>query len=161
MSMVGRSPHRSRLVTLVTVAATLVAAWLPAARACACGPVARPATEAAAPNLGPAAVCPCCKVRPAADEAPRPCCVAHANSATQGEPNGCECGSPARPGNPDPTAPPRPADSNDSHVLTAALVAPVVGTVPVLAGHLASATVARLAGPPPTDLVISLSRITC
>ena len=154
MSMVGRSRNRSRLVTLVAVAATLLAAWLPAARACACEPVT---AAAAIPSAGSVPVCPCCGTRPSADAAPRPCCVSHAKAA---EPRGCECGSPTRPGNPEPTAPPRPAGPDDSHVLTATLGAPVVGLVPVLAGPTAAETVARLADPPPADLVISLSRIT-
>jgi hypothetical protein len=157
MNMVGRSRNRFRLVTLVTMVATLLAAWLPTGRACACAP----ATGKVIPNVEAAAVCPCCGTRPAADEAPRACCQAHPAPASQGQDGACGCGSPARPGSPEPTAPPRTGDADESHVLTAALVAPVAGAVLMVAGPTAAETVVRRTDPPPTDLVISLSRITC
>ena len=157
--MVGRPRKRYRVVLLATAVATLLAAWLPPGRACAC-PTAPPANEAAS-NAEPAAVCPCCGTRPAADEAPRPCCVSHAKAASPGEPRGRECTSPAHPGSPEPTAPPRTADSDDSHALTATGIAPVPALAPVPAGPTAAETVVQRADPPPTDLVISLSRITC
>jgi hypothetical protein len=157
--MVGRSRKRYRVVLLATAVATLLAAWLPPGRACAC-PTAPAAAETAS-NAEPAAVCPCCGTRPSTDEAPRPCCVSHGKAASPGDTKGCECGSPARPGSPEPTAPPRPADSDDSHALTATGIAVAAPLAPVPAGPTAAETVVCRADPPPTDLVISLSRITC
>jgi hypothetical protein len=156
MGMAGRSRIGSRLVSLMAAAATLLATWLPLGRACACGPVG-PASVTAAPEP---AVCPCCGKRPAGDDAPRPCCPSHAKPDQPAPATGCGCGVQGGPVNPEPTAPPRPAESDDGPVLTAALAAPPADLVPVPVG-LSGQVADHLADPPPIDLVISLSRFTC
>jgi hypothetical protein len=154
MSMAGRSRNGFRLVSLVAAAATLLAAWLPPGQACACGPVTpiNTTVTAAAP-----AFCPCCGTRPAADQARRPCCPAPANSAPA---TGCACSARSRPANPEPAVPPRPTAGDDHPVLFAAVFAPPAhGVAP--AGPPAAELAIHAAGPPPIDLIISLSRLTC
>jgi hypothetical protein len=157
MGMVGRSAIGSRLVVLVTVAATLLASWVPLARACAC--MAAPVSGTAAGDPEPAAVCQCCGQRAASDQAPRACCPLKADHSGGAKP--CDCGPVSGPADSAPTAPPRPADTDDSLALTVAAIAPVAGIVPVRVGPTAAERAAHLADQPPTDLVTSLSRLTC
>ena len=156
MSMLARPDPGSRLVMLATVAATLLSAWMPPARACACEPAAgtvRPVTPE------PAAACPCCGHRPADDALPA-CCQSH-EADESADSTACGCGPLARPGSPEPTAPPRPADSDDSNVSPAADAFPTADHARPPAGPSAAEVAVHLADPPPTDLVISLSRLTC
>jgi hypothetical protein len=159
MGMVGRSAIGSRLVVLVTVAATLLASWVPLARACAC--TAAPASGAVTAEPGPAAVCPCCGQRPSPDKPARACCPAPAKADPPGGTKRCGCGPVSRPADPAPTAPPRPADSSDSPVPAVAGIAPAAGIAPMPAGPTTAERAAQAADPPPTDLVTSLSRLTC
>ena len=156
MSVVGCPTIGPRLVVLVTVAATLLAAWMPLGRTCACGP-ARGTVRTVVPE--PAVACPCCGSRPS-DEAPRACCLSH-KADNPSEPKGCDCGPLSRPDNPEPTAPPRPADSDDHNVPTSAHVLPASANTVPPAGPSVAEVAVHLADPPPTDLVISLSRFTC
>ena len=164
MCMVGRPGIGSRLVLLVTVAATLLAAWMPLARVCACRAAAGPvsvAGGAVTPDPAPAAPCPCCGKSLSPGEMPRPCCLSHARVDKQGPVSTCGCGAWSPPSNPEPAAPPRPGDSDNNHALSVAAVVPAVVSAPVPVGPAAAELAARLTGPPPTDLVISLSRFTC
>ena len=156
MSMVGRPTIGPRIVILVTVAATLLAAWMPLGRVCACGPAPGTVRTVIAE---PAAACPCCGSRPS-DEPPRACCLAH-KADQSGEAQGCDCGPLSRPENPEPTAPPRPADSDDFSAPTTADVLPATADTRPPVGPSAAEVAVHLADPPPTDLTISLSRFTC
>lgn len=155
MSMAGRSRNGFRLVSLVAAAATLLAAWLPPGRACACGPVTPIGTPATVQAPAP---CPCCGPRPAADQARRPCCPAPAKS---GPAASCDCSARSRPANPEPAVPPRPAAGDDHSVLVAVAFAPPVYGIAAPAGPPAAELAVRAADLPPIDLVISLSRFTC
>jgi hypothetical protein len=157
MSMVGRPTIRQRLIVLATMAATLLSAWQPASRACACGTIAE-SVKLAAPE--PPRVCPCCGDVPTVDEPLPPCCQNRKSDQT-GDPKGCSCAPVSPPGNSEPTAPPRPADSDDNIVLTAGDPLLVADDLHPPAGPSTAALVVSSADLPPTDLVISLSRLTC
>ena len=159
MSMAGRPGIGSRLVILVAVAATLLAAWLPPGWACACSPtVAAGVTE---PASEPATTCPCCRHLPADDHDRRSCCATHEPAGDEAGPRDCGCGAPARPDSSPPAAPPRPADSDEAGNPTAADVVADAGygRPPVTTPAVEAAR--GRAGPPPVDLIISLLRITC
>ena len=87
-----------------------------------------------------------------------PCCAAH-QPTTPVERGSCGCNS-SQPGLPEPTAPPRPADVDDTTFLTS-LCNPGLDTLQSLIGSSFVDVLAQLPVPLPTDLVISLSRITC
>lgn len=160
MGMARRPRIGFRLVSLLAAAATLLAAWLPPGRVCACGTMG-PSNTTAAAITESAPACPCCGKRP--DEAPRPCCPCP-SPAKPGKPapaTGCDCGPVTGPASPEPTAPPRPAGSDDGSVLTAALIAPPASWFAVPVGPLTAELAVHVAGTPPIDLVISLSRFTC
>jgi hypothetical protein len=158
MSMARRSHFGFRFISLLAAAATLLAAWLPPGRACACGSVSPNNTTAAAITES-APACPCCGKRP--DEAPRPCCPPPTRPGKPAPSTECDCGPLSGPANSEPTAPPRPAGSDDGSVVTAAPFAPPASWIAVPIGPLTAEVAVHVAGPPPIDLVISLSRLTC
>ncbi|HJZ93946.1 MAG TPA: hypothetical protein VKE40_23935 [Gemmataceae bacterium] len=143
------------IVTQVTMVATLLASWPAAAGSCAC----------ANPAPARATFCPCAGTP---DPAAKPCCQKHAATgksccATPPATADCAydfCACPPT-STPEPTAPPRPADEfGGNDVLVALLANPVPVAVPP-APEAAAGRLVRVTSPPPTDLVISLSRLTC
>src|SRR5829696_1021827 len=136
------------LVTWVTAAATLTAAWRTPGPHCACA--------------APAAVHPtCCCSAPKAESccakatAHKSCCHPAPAPTQAGR---CGCSAPA-PGAP--AVPPRPAGDLDElgPLAVASLDAP--GSALPHAGHPAYGSLAHPAPPPPIDLTVSLSRLTC
>jgi hypothetical protein len=158
MGMARRSRIGFRLVSLVAAAATLLAAWLPPGRACACGAMSPSKTSAAAFTES-APVCPCCGKRP--DEAPRPCCPPPTKPGKPAPTTECDCGPLSEPANSEPATAPRPAGSDDGSVLTAIPFALPASWIALPVGPLTADVAVPVAGPPPIDLVISLSRFTC
>lgn len=154
MSMAGRSRIGSRLVSLVAAAATLLAAWLPPGRACACGTMGGPTRPVATASKA-APVCPCCGQRLVPGQAAKPCCVGRA-----GEPKGCGCEPVSPPDQPQPATPP-PAGSDDGPVSIAGTITPTWVNASLTAGPTADEFAIQFGDPPPADLVISLSRLTC
>jgi hypothetical protein len=151
ISMVGRSHYLSRIVMLLTVASTLLATWLPPVRVCAYG--TQPDPVAQSPGQ-----CPCCCNSPSSGEGPMPCCLAQ-QEADKSERGTCGCDSNQQ-NTPEPTAPPQPAETDDTRFLTT-LCNPGLDTLQGPIGSSLVDVLAQLPAPPPTDLVISLSRITC
>ena len=157
--MAGRPGIGSRLVILVAVAATLLATWLPAGRACACAAtVATGVTETANEPANP---CPCCRHRPADENSHQSCCQSHVPADAEFGTGDCGCTSPAQPDSAPPTAPPRPADTEEAgSPVVADTTAVSASTRPPVTTPAVEAARGRI-GPPPVDLIISLLRITC
>jgi hypothetical protein len=160
MGMAGRPGIGSRLVLLVAVASTLLATWLPAVRACPCV-AASPASVADRAETAPEPprTCPCCGHQPGGDDVP-PCCRDHRAAPEPGTCAPCDCKS-APPQTPEPTAPPRPSDTDEigGPTATDAVTALEHARPPVTTPAVEAAR--GRAGPPPVDLIISLSRLTC
>jgi hypothetical protein len=160
MGMARRLHIGSRVVILVAVASTLLATWLPPARACACESATTAAVHGGTgATAAPADSCPCCCNQP--DDAIPPCCRAHHPAATRDGSGSCGCASPAQPDDAPPAAPPRSVDPDEVGSPTAA----DIGTVPASPRPPAATPAVEAArgraGPPPVDLIISLSRLTC
>ncbi|HKB02706.1 MAG TPA: hypothetical protein VKD90_10830 [Gemmataceae bacterium] len=135
------------LVTCLTMAATLLASWPAAVRACACS--------------APVPQRTCCPAK----EALKACCHSKAKSCCESTPAkpGCSCDFCGCPpvSAPEPTAPPRPAvEFASTDFVIALLAAPDFTAVP-RPGDPAAVRHIHTTSPPPTDLVISLSRLTC
>lgn len=161
MGMAQRPRICSRVVILVAVAATLLATWLPPARACACVPATAAAVQGGPGAVAaPAGSCLCCRHRPADEADFRSCCRAH-DTAEPGANGSCGCNTSARPDNPEPAVPPRPSDTDEGGSPTAADAAPAYGLLRPPPDGRAAEVVLRRHGLPPIDLVISLSRLTC
>jgi hypothetical protein len=159
MSMAGRPGFGSRVVLLVAVLSTLLATWVPPARACACG-IAGVAVDRAPSLDAPARACPCCGHQPGDSDLPE-CCRDHQAAPETAPGRTCDCSSTADSQMPDPAVPPRPSDPDElagpttlDSVATLEHARPPVTTPGVEAAR-------GRAGPPPVDLIISLLRITC
>ena len=171
MSMVGRSRTGSHLVMLVTVAATLLAAWMPLERVCACEPFPASAYELKVASDVAASSpcrCECCQSNPVTAGNKRSCCLGgHAELQANGNPSAlpsagkehCGCGPATEPTDPNPSTPPRPAEQDETQVSADAV--PAYGQIVPDAGPTLALAVTHQSGAPPTDLVISLSRLTC
>lgn len=147
------APVRFVLCLLLAVATALGGAA--PVRACGCPVAARVKAE---PPRHKAPARSCCKTeaKPGTCCATTACCTAHAPSApVDGPVLGCTCDRPAAPSAP--PAPGIPSAPDADEGATASPVPPLALELP--ADRL---TAARPAGAlPPTDLVISLSRLTC
>jgi hypothetical protein len=149
--MMIRSGIGLALVTWVTAAATLLAAWRTPGPACACtAPAAvQRACCCSAPAQNAEACCP--KATTA-----KSCCPHHAPAQTQTGRCGCSTA-----GHEAPAVPPRPAADLDELGPFTGLPVEVPDLALPPAGHPAFGSLALPAPAPPIDLTLSLSRLTC
>ena len=138
-------------VIWLSIGATLLTTWMPPARACACTIKPEPVAQVVQP-------CPCCCSMTHSGEDTMPCCESRQQPA-KGQLGSCGCNSNQQ-NTPDPTAPPAPAETDDARLLTS-LANASPDALQGLIGSFIVDVLAELPVPPPTDLVISLSRITC
>jgi hypothetical protein len=145
--MILRSGIGLALVTWVTAAATLMAAWRTPGPACAC----------AAPSAAPRACC--CSAPDGQSGCPKAaahksCCQHQSPARTTTGQCGCAAAGPEAP-----AAPPRPAADLDE--LSPLALPPALDPALPPAGHPAFGSLALPAPAPPIDLTLSLSRLTC
>jgi hypothetical protein len=148
--MMMRSGIGLALVTWVTAAATLSAAWRTPGPGCAC----------AAPAATARTTC-CCSLPKAESSCPmaaagKSCC--QHQSPAPSRPGGCGC---STAGSDAPAVPPRPAADGDHLGPHAILALDAPGSALPPAGHPAFGSLAHPAPAPPIDLTLSLSRLTC